>query len=175
MPVATLQRRNFPKTDSEWGQFFKTLAGPFTIDNINPMWPDPGAFLHNYSDWGRIEDWDTAQQRWSDYASGWYWHPEGDDGFEEQLMHGTLLLPKDVLQASHKRLFGDVTDEPCGMAIRAIGFAPFNPVGEQFDLQRGLTWGQVCRIANTKHANTEQQRRKRALAALEDLLNELDS
>ena len=175
MPLATLQRLNFPETDSEWDQFFKILAGPFTIDNINPMWPDPGAFLPDYSEWGRIEDWAIAQSRWSDYAQGWYWHPEGDDGFEEQLMHGTLQLPKDVLQASHKRLFGDVTEEPSTMAIRAIGFALFNPVDEQFDLQRGLTWRQICRIANTKHANTEHQKRKRALAALEDLLNELDS
>ena len=170
MPLATLQRRKFPETASEWDQFFKTLAGRFTIGNLNPMWPDRGAFLHDYANWGRIEDWATAQQRWSDYASGWYWHPEGCDGFEERLMHGTLQLPMDVLQASHKRLFGDYTDEPGGMAIRAIGFALFNPVGEEFDLKRRLTWEQVCR-----HANLEHHKRQRALNALEDLLTELDS
>ena len=85
-------------------------------------------------------------------------------------MHGTLQLPKDVLQAAHKRLFGDVTDEPCAMAIRAIGFALFNPVGEHFDLKRRLTWEQVCRHTNLEHCN-----RQRALNALEDLLTELDS
>ena len=170
MPTATLQRGIYPRTASEWEQFSKALAGRFTIENLNPMWPDRGAFLHRYANKGRIEDWNIAQQRWSDYASGWYWHPEGCDGFEEQLMHGTLQLPMDVLQASHKRLFGDVTDEPCGMAIRAIGFALFNPVGEHFDLKRRLTWEQVCR-----HANIQHQKRNRALAALEDLLTELDS
>ena len=169
MPTATLQRRNFPKTASEWEQFYKVLAGRFSIENLNPMWPDRGAFLHDYANRGRIEDWATAEQRWSDYASAWYWHPD-TNGFEEQLMHGTLQLPKDVLQASHKRLFGDYTDEPGGMAIRAIGFALFNPVGEEFDLKRRLTWEQVCR-----HANHENQKRKRALEALEDLLTELDS
>jgi len=170
MPSATLQRQKFPETASEWEQFYKALAGHFTIENLNPTWPDRGAFLHRYELVGRIEDWEIARQRWSDYAQGWYWHPEGDDGFEKQLMHGTLQLPMDVLQASHKRLFGDFTDEPGEMAIRAIGFALFNPVGEEFDLKRELTWGQVCRIANT-----ESQKRKRALAALEDLLTELDS
>ena len=169
MPTTTLQRRNFPQTDSEWEQFYKALAGRFIIDNINPMWPDPGALLHRYEPVGRIEDWNTAQQRWSDYATGWHFHP-CSSGFEEQLMHGTLQLPMDVLQASHKRLFGDYTDEPGGMAIRAIGFALFNPVGEEFDLKRRLTWEQVCR-----HANHENQKRKRALDALEDLLTELDS
>ena len=170
MPTATLQRRKYPENASEWEQFSKALAGRFIIENLNPMWPDRGAFLRDYANCGRIEDWATAEQRWSDYASGWYWHPEGSDGFEEQLMHGTLQLPMDVLQASHKRLFGDVTDEPCEMAIRAIGFALFNPVGEHFDLKRQLTWEQVCR-----YTNLEQPKRQRALNALEDLLTELDS
>ena len=168
MPKSTLQRPKYPETTAEWQQFEKALAGRFTIDNIKPMWPDRGAFLHRYNI-GRFEDWNTAQQRWSDYATAWHFHP-CSNGFEEQLMHGTLQLPKDVLQASHKRLFGEVTEEPGCMAIRAIGFALFTPLGEEFDLKRRLTWSQVCRIANTEH-----QKRKRALAALEDLLNELDS
>ena len=162
MPTATLQRRNFPKTASEWEQFYKVLAGRFTIDNINPMWPDPGALLHRYELDGRIEDWNTAQQRWCDYVQC--------GGFEEQLMHGTLQLPMDVLQAAHKRLFGGFTDEPSSMAIRAIGFALFNPAGEAFTFKPRMTWEQVCR-----HANLEHHKRQRALNALEDLLTELDS
>ena len=137
MLTATLQRRTFPVTPSDWEQFSKVLAGRFTINNINPMWPDRGAFLDRYNN-GRFEDWETAQQRWTDYATGWRCQPCGS-GFEETLMHGTLQLPIDVLQASHKRLFGDCTDEPGSMAIRAIGFALFNPVGEHFDLKRQLT------------------------------------
>ena len=162
MATATLQRRTYPKTPSEWKQFNKVLAGRFTIDNINPMWPDPGALLHRYEPVGRIEDWNTAQQRWCDYAQC--------GGFEEQLMHGTLQLPMDVLQAAHKRLFGVLTDEPSSMAIWAIGFALFNPAGEYFDCKRQMTWEQVCR-----YANNGRQKRKRALAALENLLTELDS
>ncbi len=169
MVSSTLQCRNLPETFSDWTQFEKALAGRFTIENLNPLWPDRGAFLHRYSHTGRIEDWATAQQRWCDYAMGWYFQ-QGVDGFEEQLMHGTLLLPMDVLQASHKRLFGDYTEEPGCTAIRAIGFALFNPADEDFDLKHGLTWDQVCR-----HANVEHHKRQRVTSALEDLLNELES
>lgn len=169
MVSLTIESRNFPETVSDWEHFYKALAGRFTIENVNPLWPDRGAFLHRYSDWGRTEDWATAQQRWCDYATGWHFYPDSN-GFEEQLMYGTLQLPMDLLQAAHKRLFGDFTEDPCGMAIRAIGFALFNPVGQHFDLKQMLTWDQVCRYANVEH-----QKRQRVTSALEDLLTELDS
>ena len=162
MVSLTLESRNFPETASDWEHFYKALAGRFTIENVDPLWPDRGAFLHRYSDWGRTEDWATAQQRWCDYARS------GE--LEDQLMHGTLQLPMDVLQAAHKRLFGDYTDAPSKMAIWAIGFALFNPIGEIFDGKRRLTWDQVCRYANVEH-----HKRQRVTSALEDLLTELDS
>ncbi|MBP84148.1 MAG: hypothetical protein CMO61_09930 [Verrucomicrobiales bacterium] len=162
MVSLTLKSRDFPETVSDWEHFYKALAGHFTIENVNPLWPDRGAFLHRYTRMGRIEDWNIAQLRWRDYARC--------GGPEEKLMHGTLQLPMDVLQAAHKRLFGDYTDAPSSMAIRAIGFALFNPVGEIFDGKRRLTWDQVCRYANVEH-----HKRQRVPSALEDLLTELDS
>lgn len=169
MASLTLQPVHFPETETDWDQLNIKMAGRFVIDQVNPHWPDRGATLDRYNR-GRVEDWATAKQRWCDYAMAFHFCPLGSDGFETRLMHGTLQLHMDVLQAAHKRLFGDYTDAPSEMAIRAIGFALFNPPEEEFDLKRRRSWEQVCRYANNDHS-----KRIRVKAALEDLLTELDS
>ena len=73
-------------------------------------------------------------------------------------MFATLQLPIDLLQAAHKRLFGEVTDEPSESAIRTIGFALFNPQTPDRPYRDGKTWTQYCQV----------------MAAVADLLTELE-
>lgn len=168
MASSTLQRHRLPETESEWKQFSEKIAGRFTIDRARPHWPDAGALLSKYNIL-RIEDWETAEGRWNDYALAEYFHPSHQQ-FECQLMHGTCQLHIDIRQAAHKRLFGFYTDAPSQMAIRAIGFAMFNPFDQYFDLRRQQSWESVCRYASNEH-----RRRIELNAALDDLLTELET
>ena len=103
-----------------------------------------------------MEDWDTAQQRWTD-------HVIAEPSFEAQLMFATLQLPIDLLRAAHKRLFGQTTDEPSEEAIRTIGFALFNPQTPDHPYRSGKMWWQYCLKANGS-------RREQVMAAVADLL-----
>ena len=84
-------------------------------------------------------------------------------------MHGTLQLPMDVLQAAHS---GCSVVSPMNPARWRSGdwIRTVQSGGQYFDCKRQMTWEQVCR-----YANNGGQKRKRALAALENLLTELDS
>ena len=138
----------------DWQPDLVAMAGEYTIDKLNPHWPGRGAlfqFLPSGLSAGRIEDWDTAQQRWTD-------HFIAEPSFEAQLMFATLQLPIDLLQAAHKRLFGEVTDEPSESAIRTIGFALFNPQTPDRPYRDGKTWTQYCQV----------------MAAVAELLTELE-
>jgi len=138
----------------DWQPDLFALAGEFTIDNLKPHWPRRGALFQSLPrclSAGRTENWDTAQQRWTD-------HVIAEPSFEAQLMFATLQLPIDLLQAAHKRLFGEVTDEPSESAIRTIGFALFNPQPSNRKYRDGKTWTQYCQV----------------MAAVADLLTELE-
>jgi len=149
----------------DWQPDLFALAGEFTIDNLKPHWPRRGALFHSLPrglSAGRIENWDTAQQRWTDYHGG---DPKPD--FETQLMFATLQLPIGLLQAAHKRLFGQTTEEPSEVAIRAIGCALFHWQTFGYEYRDGKTWPQYCKEANGS-------RREQVKAAVADLLTELD-
>ena len=138
----------------DWQPDLVALAGEFTIDKLKPHWPRHGALFQSLprgTSAGRIENWDTAQQRWTD-------HVIAEPSFEAQLMFATLQLPIDLLKAAHKRLFGEVTDEPSESAIRTIGFALFNPKPSKHKYRDGKTWMQYCQV----------------MAAVADLLTELE-
>ena len=147
----------------DWQPDLVALAGEFTIDKLNPYWPRHGTLflsLPSGLSAGRVEDWETAQQRWTD-------HVIAAPSFEAQLIFATLLLPIDLLQAAHKRLFGKTTDEPSEAAIRTIGFALFNPQTPDRPYSNGKMWWQYCLKANGS-------RREQVMAAVADLLTELD-
>ena len=80
---------------------------------------------------------------------------------------GTLELPIQLLQAAHKRLFGEVTDEPASEDVRAIGCALFYWQTFGYVYRDGKTWTQYCKEANGS-------RREQVKAAVADLLTELD-
>ena len=82
-------------------------------------------------------------------------------------MFATLQLPIDLLQAVHKRLFGQTTEEPSEVAIRAIGCALFHWQTFGYEYRDGKTWPQYCKEANGS-------RREQVKAAVADLLTELD-
>ena len=147
----------------DWQPDLVVLAGEFTIDNLKPHWPRRGTLFQSLPrglSAGRIEDWNTAQQRWTDYIMA-------EQSFETQLMFATLQLPIDLLQAAHKRLFGEVTDKPSESAIRSIGFALFNPQAPDREYCDGKTWWKYCLKVNGS-------RREQVVAAVADLLTELE-
>ena len=148
----------------DWQPDLVALAGEFTIDKLKPHWPRHGALFQSLPrgvSAGRIEDWGTAQQRWTD-------HVIAEPSFEAQLMFATLQLPIDLLKAAHKRLFGEVTDEPSESAIRTLGFALFNPQTPDRPYRNGKMWWQYCLKANGS-------RREQVIAEVTDLLTELEN
>ena len=158
-----------PRHD-DWQPDLVALASEFTIDKLKPHWPRHGALFQSLPrglSAGRIEDWDTAQQRWTDNVLA-------EPSFETQLMFATLQLPIDLLQAAHKRLFGHTTEEPSEAAIRAIGFALFHCQTFGYAYRDGKTWPQYCKEANGSPAARKISRRERVKAAVADLLTELD-
>lgn len=168
---------------SAWYPDLVAVAREFTIDKLNPRWPMRGALSKwEQSDghYCRQETWDETASRWRSYAEGecnpFSPDPYADCEFETRLMVGTLELPIELLQAAHKRLFGEVTDEPASEDVRAIGCALFHWQTFGYTYRDGKTWKMYCKNAeaNSSPDGYELARRERVKGAVADLLTELN-
>ncbi len=147
----------------------------YSIEKINPHWPIRGATMNHllpkgggkcYS-WSEWIQWTEDCLIFPDIYEYGYVKPEN------KLFAGTINLPIDVLQAAHKRLFGETTPYPCMTAVSLIGFALFNPNDDGYFNYRVIgfdrDWESLVRVGNLKFQN-----KQKAGLAIADLLKELE-
>ncbi len=144
------------------------IPQPYTLRNLRPHLPKctllevmPPQPLQ-----GRCEDFDTAAQRYGDYARSEFGvdcdHPYRSVTQETRLILGVVALPGQLVAGTQKRLFGEVSELVTTYQLQAIGHALFNPL---MPFWRGEAWGDVCR-----RAELMQARRDAISAQVQELL-----
>ena len=149
----------------------------FSLEKINPLWPQKDVLMnHLLKEEDENNNPSYRWEEWKQIIVDWIAKPEllSDGWFSAttKLLGGVVNLPEDVLNAAYKRLFGEFTKQPSFRAICLIGFALFNPKEFFFDyvfLGFDQQWPKLVEVANKQYL---QQRKARA--ALEDLLQELE-
>jgi hypothetical protein len=115
---------------------------------------------------GRSEDFETAAQRYEDYARAEFGgdsnHPYRSVTQATRLILGVLALPRQLVAGTQKRLFGEASELVTTYQLHAIGHALFNPL---MPFWRGEAWGNVCR-----RAELMQARRDAISAQVQELL-----
>jgi len=144
------------------------ITQPYTLRNLRPHLPKctllevmPPEALQ-----GRSEDFDTAAQRYGDYARAEFGsesdHPYRSVTQETRLILGVVALPGQLVAGTQKRLFGEVSELVTTYQLHAIGHALFNPL---MPFWREEAWGDVCR-----RAELMQARRDAISAQVQELL-----
>ena len=161
-------------TFEEAQKFSERSKNTYSIEKINPHWPNRGVTMNHLlpKGGGKCYSWDEWVQWTEDCLVMPDLFSKGYATPETKLFAGTINLPIDVLKAAHKRLFGKTTPYPCMTAISVIGCALFNPT--DFYINYGLIgldrdWEGLVRIANLNFLNQQ-----RAGLAIADLLKELE-
>ncbi len=144
------------------------IPQPYTLRNLRPHLPTcslqevmPPEDLQ-----GRSEDFDTAAQRYGDYARAEFGgdsdHPYRSVTQETRLILGVLALPRQLVAGTQKRLFEEARELVTTYQLHAIGHALFNPL---MPFWKGEAWGDVCR-----RAERTQARRDAISAQVQELL-----
>lgn len=137
------------------------LKNGYRITDLKPRFPKNGATLEDVipnMDQGITWGWEAWREYFEGEAIRTY-DPKVGVSDEIRMQWGALSLDLDILKATHKKLFGVVTEKPTELAVRLIAYALFDPY-----------W------ISDLYANAEaNQKRKRELeAALTDLLSALE-
>jgi hypothetical protein len=116
---------------------FERLVAPYAATNITrPAWPRRGVLMTDFVVTERYESLEESEARYAEYLYGaWVLSCQQNQGNgrvrdldrAEVIRLAVSRLPKPIVQAAHKRLFGTVEELINGSALELIGHALFNP------------------------------------------------